>query len=245
GVLDVRKAKAHRTAATKFDAYNDFREPLRRLPSHRMLAIQRGKSEGVLKARIEVPTEPFERWALGRTDAGRHRPRSPWVDSLREMVRDSVGRLIIPSAETEVEAELVERAHLDAIAVFASNLKQLLLAPPLGGKRVLGVDPGQRTGCKCVVIDETGRLLENTVINLVQGPKAVEQAAKVVRRLVKQYRIEAIAVGNGTHGRETERFLRETLRSAPDDNVCQAFVVSVNEAGASIYSASDIARAEF
>src|SRR5690606_34800648 len=154
GVLEASKAKAHRESPTKFDAYAAFREPLKRLPSHRLLAIQRGKAEGVLKIKIEVETEPFERWALSQTDGGRGQRNSAWTESLLAMVLYAVARLILPGAETQVETERVEQAHQEAIAVCTSNLKQLLLSPPLGGMLVLGVLPGQRTGCESVVLSE-------------------------------------------------------------------------------------------
>lgn len=245
GVMTVCKTKAFRKTETKFDAYAEYQEPLARLPGHRMLAIHRGRAEGVLKVSVSVPRPQFEQWVLARTEAGRKRRNSPWLDELRVMVADAVERLIIPRAENEVETAALGRAHGEAIAVFAKNLRQLLLAPPLGGKRVLGIDPGQRTGCKCAALSETGALVEHSLFNLVQGPKAQEQAAREVKRLMARHRIEAVAVGNGTHGRETERFVRDVLRADAGANPAGAFVVSVNEAGASVYSASDSARAEF
>lgn len=245
GVLSTTKAKAHRDVVTKFDTYAQFSEPLQRLAGHRLLAIERGKSEGVLKVKTEVDTSGYQRWALGQIPATKRQLPEPVRKELEQVVADATERLVVPSAESDVEGELLEQAHSEAIAVFASNLRQLLLAAPLGGKRVLGIDPGQRTGCKCVVLTETGKLVEHTVVHLVAGPAKLEEAKRVLAALVKKHRIEAIAVGNGTHGRETERFVRDVLKDSPASNPAQAFVVSVNEAGASVYSASDVAREEF
>jgi uncharacterized protein len=245
GVLSTTKAKAHRDAVTKFDTYAQFSEPLKRLAGHRLLAIERGKAEGVLKVKTDVDTAGYERWALSQIPATKRQLPALVRAELEKVVSDATERLVVPSAESDVESELIEQAHTEAITVFASNLRQLLLAAPLGGKRVLGIDPGQRTGCKCVVLTETGKLVEHTVVHLVAGPAKIDEAKRVVAALVKKHRIEAIAVGNGTHGRETERFVRDVLKDNPTSNLAQAFVVSVNEAGASVYSASDVAREEF
>jgi protein Tex len=238
----VGKSKEHREQATKFDAYADFSEPLHRIPSHRVLAIARGEAEGVLKAKIDVEPESLERAILQQLPA---KPSSPWAEQLRVMAADATERLLLPSAGTDVLAALAERAEVEAIGVFAINLRQLLLAAPFGGKRVLAIDPGQRTGCKTVALDATGKVLENTTLYLVSGTAQLDQAKAILRRLLTQHRVQAIAVGNGTHGRETEQFVREVLAEHPKDNAENAFVVSVNESGASVYSASDVARQEF
>jgi uncharacterized protein len=161
------------------------------------------------------------------------------------MATDAVDRLVLPSAETEVRSVLDERAELDAIAVFSANLRQLLLAPPFGGKAVLAIDPGQRTGCKTVALDATGRVLEHTTLFLLSGGAKLDEARATLRKLLDKHRIHAIAIGNGTHGRETEQFVREVLEADKAVKPTRAFVVSVNEAGASVYSASEIARREF
>jgi protein Tex len=245
GVLRTTKLKAHRDVVTKFDAYASFSEPLARLAAHRLLAITRGQTEGVLKAKIDLESARLERWAQAQIPANKRQLPDEFARQLSEIVSDAVTRLILPSAENDVESELLSQAHNEATAVFASNLRNLLLAPPLGGKRILAIDPGQRTGCKLVMLSETGQLVDNTVIHLVQGAPKTAQAVTTLRGWLTRYRPEAIAVGNGTHGRETERFVRDVLREHPADNVASAFVVSVNEAGASVYSASDVAREEF
>lgn len=245
GVVVTSKAKAHRDTATKFDAYANFSERLEKMAGHRVLAIERGKAEGILKAKTEVDTASYERWALSQIPASKRQLPQPVRSELEQIVTDATARLVVPSAESDVESELIENAHTEAILVFAANLRQLLLAAPLGGKRVLAIDPGQRTGCKCVALDETGKLLEHTVLHLVAGDAKLQEAKRTLASWLKKHRIEAIAVGNGTHGRETERFVRDVLKDNPAANPAGTFVVSVNEAGASVYSASDVAREEF
>lgn len=233
-VVQTRAVAAKTKERTKFEQYYDYREPLAKMPSHRFLAIARGKAEGVLR----VGTEIDEARLLPRLEriVGL-RPRSPFARVYADAIADSLARLVGPSAENDAMANAQERAHRDAVEVFAKNLEALLLASPLGGKTVLGIDPGFRTGCKCVIVDETGRFVENVTIYLGQGAAREEDAARTLRALVKKHRPAAVAVGNGTGGREAEAFARETLEGA--------LVVSVNEAGASVYSASDVAREEF
>lgn len=233
-VVHTRAVASKTKERTKFEQYYDHHEPLARMPSHRFLAIARGKSEGVLR----VSTEIDEARLLPRIEqvVGLRR-RSPHARIFADAIADSLSRLLGPSVENDVTARAEERAHREAVEVFAKNLEALLLAAPLGGKVVLGIDPGFRTGCKCAVVDETGRFVENTTIYLGQGAAKEEEAARVLRALVKRHRPAAIAVGNGTGGREAEAFVRQTLEGA--------LVVAVNEAGASVYSASETAREEF
>ncbi len=240
GTIRVGKRKEHAQAKTKYDDYVAHEEPLSRIPSHRYLAIRRGEAEGVLGASLELDWTPLERTVLGRTP---HDARSPWAGELREAAFDGVRRLLLPSVQTDVRVELKGRADRQAIEVFAANLRELLLAAPFGTKTVLGIDPGQRTGCKCAVVDETGRLLEHTTLHLVQGDAALERARATLQGLVERHAVRAVAVGNGTHGRETEAFVREVLRSTSPGE--PAFSMLVSESGASIYSASDLAREEF
>jgi uncharacterized protein len=238
GVLAVEKAPDV-NGPTKFESYYDFRETCRTIPSHRYLAVRRGESENVLRATIEV--EPDR--ALGTiARVMKRNGASPWAGQLDLAIADSWKRLIVPSVESDVRVQMKLRADRDAVDVFAQNLRSLLLAPPLGARAVIGIDPGQRTGCKVAVVDSTGKLLEHTVLYLVQGDEALERSRKTLAGLVAKYKPMAVAVGNGTHGRETESFVREVLRAAAVDGV---FPVMVNEAGASVYSASDVARDEF
>jgi len=241
GVIRVTKTREHAASATKFDVYRDFAEPLAKIPSHRFLAIQRGEAEGVLRAKVEAELAPV----VQRIDREvRLNRSSPWAAQLELAIDDALKRLLVPSAESDVLDEVKSRADAEAIAVFAQNLRELLLAAPFGPKPVIGIDPGQRTGCKCAVVDGTGRLLEHTTIYLVQGDEALKRGRQELERLLRTHRPAAIAVGNGTHGRETEAFVRTLLSSEPHKQA-GTFCVSVSEAGASVYSASDVAREEF
>jgi uncharacterized protein len=240
GNIEVQKLAEHQDKVTKFDAYANFAEPLAGIPSHRYLAIRRGETEGVLRASLGIDKEALTE----RLTKQRVRAASPWAEQMTLAVKDAVSRLLLHSVEVDVRVELKLSADKAAIDVFAKNLRELLLAAPLGSRYVLGIDPGQRTGCKCVVVDETGKLLEHETVYLVQGDAAVERAKQTLKALLQKHPIVAIAVGNGTHGRETEAFARDVLRELGTKDGLP-FVVSVSEAGASIYSASDIAREEF
>ena len=234
-VVKAKVVKGKEEEGEKFTDYFDYSEPLRRIPSHRMLAIRRGEAEGILKVAIEIPEEEtiesLERiFVKGRNES---------AEQVTMAVKDGYKRLLLSSIETEYLQSGKQKADEEAIKVFAENLRQLLLAPPLGNRRVLGIDPGFRTGCKVVCLDETGNLEHNETIYPHPPQNEVKQAANKITNLVNSYRIEAIAIGNGTAGRETERFI-QSLRY---DRDIQVFVVS--ESGASIYSASKIARDEF
>ena len=228
----VVKGKETEENAAKYRDYFDFSEPLKKCTSHRLLAIRRGESEGILKVSISPDdigcTEKLERkYVKGNNECARQ---------VAEAVADAYKRLIKPGIETEFAAASKEKADEEAIRVFAGNLRQLLLAPPLGQKRVLGIDPGYRTGCKVVCLDAQGTLLHNEAIYPHPPKSEYQQAARKLTKLVEQYKIEAIAIGNGTASRETEQF----VTSLRFDREIQVFVVS--EDGASIYSASKLAR---
>jgi uncharacterized protein len=222
------------TEGAKFKDYFELREPAARVPSHRLLALRRGEKEGFLRVALEVD----EAEALGKV---RHfvavRQSAALARELEAALADGYERLLKPSIEVDVRLHLKERADAEAISVFAENLRHLLLQAPLGGKRVLALDPGFRTGCKTVVVDEKGDLQESTVI---YPDRHLDAATAAVEALCKKYRVEAVAVGNGTAGRETEGFLRKIAARLQG-----AKIVVVNESGASIYSASEIARDEF
>jgi len=227
----VRKGKDAEGA--KYRDYFDFAEPLRRVPSHRLLAIRRGEAEGILAVFIS----PDEDAAVERLERQFLRGLPGSKEQVALAIRDGYKRLLKPSLETEFDKLSKDKADQEAIRIFADNLRQLLLSPPLGQQRVLAIDPGYRTGCKVVCLDAQGNLLADTVIYLAQSEAQKQQAAQAVRRLVEQYKIDAIAIGNGTAGRETEEFVRElSLGKA---------LFMVSEQGASIYSASEVARDEF
>jgi uncharacterized protein len=240
GSISVKKRSEHEGKETKFDMYANFEEPIAKVPSHRFLAIRRGENESILYATLALDLTPHLPYAQSRIPL---KQSSPWKAELEQVVGDALERLLAPAVSGDVRVELKLRSDKEAIEVFAQNLRELLLSAPLGEKAVLGIDPGQRTGCKCVVVDATGKLLEHDVIYLVQGDGALDRARQTLRKLCQKHAIRAVAVGNGTHGRETEAFVRELLEK---EGLSQnTFLVSVNEAGASIYSASDVAREEF
>ncbi|MCC6646591.1 MAG: RNA-binding transcriptional accessory protein [Polyangiaceae bacterium] len=237
--VSVSKEKEHEGKTTKFDSYASFEEPIAKIPSHRYLAIRRGEAEGVLRSSLTLDPEAVVPKVVATAKV---RPASPWAGELQKAAEDAWRRLLAPTVESDVRIDLKLAADRGAVEVFADNLRELLLAAPFGAKPVIGVDPGQRTGCKVAVLDATGRLLEHTVFYLVQGDRGVEQAAAALAQLCRRHGPAAVAVGNGTHGRETEAFVRDVLRREKLDGVV---CVAVSEAGASIYSASEIAREEF
>lgn len=228
----VKKGKE--VEGVKFKDYYDFAEPLRRVPSHRLLAMRRGEAEGFLTVSIG----PDEQAAIDRLDRQFIRTNVPANRQQLELaIRDGYKRLLKPALETEFGNRSKEKADAEAIQIFADNLRQLLLSSPLGQQRVLAIDPGYRTGCKTVCLDAQGSLLTDTVLYLSQSENQRTQAAQTIRQLIDQYKIDAIAIGNGTAGRETEDYVQSLNIGKP--------IFMVSEQGASIYSASEVARAEF
>jgi uncharacterized protein len=225
---------------TKYEQYYDFREGLQAIPSHRFLAIRRGEREKVLRTRVELEVEPLiaEVERLMGLEGG-----SPFALQLAEAIGDGYHRLLASSVESDLRADLKQRSDTAAVEVFAANLRDLLLAAPLGPRPVVGIDPGLRTGCKCAALDQTGRFVDQVTIYPSKGEAAEQQAREALLGLVEELRPAAIAVGNGTGGRETESFVRQSLRERTAEP--QPFVVQVNESGASVYSASPLAREEF
>ena len=230
--------KATQGKRTPFEDYYNFEQPLSRIPGHRYLAIERGESEGVLRVGVEINAE---RMAGEIERIANLRPRSPWAGELRAAVADGYKRLLKPSIDKEIRASLRELAAEQAATVFAANLKALLLSAPFGLRAVVGIDPGFRSGCKCAAIDATGKLLDHTVVD-PHTTRDASRASDTLVGFVRRHRATAVAVGNGTAGRETLAFATSALRDA---GLSDVIVVSVNEAGASVYSASEIAREEF
>jgi len=222
----------------KFKMYYEYREPVKAIPSHRMLAIRRGESEGVLNFFIEL--EPLHAVSMLKTRI--LRAPGDWTPQLEVAIEDSWQRLLNSSIQAEIRLEVKQRSDGDAIQVFRDNLHNLLLAPPAGPISVLGIDPGLRTGCKVAVIDETGKFLAHDVIYLHRSKGEAEAAAQKLETLLQQHNVRAIAIGNGTASRETDAFVRGFLRERKLDSI---FSVTVNESGASVYSASEVARQEF
>ena len=235
--ISVAPPKGKESEAANYRNYFNFTGRLNRLQSHQVLAIMRGINEGLLKSDLSVnedyTLEHINRWYLRRDGSSRV------AEILREAIRDSFRRLIRPSIENEIMAEAKERADDAAIKNFATNLRQLLMAAPLGSKRILAIDPGFRTGCKVVCLDANGNLLHNEVIYPTPPRSDIKGAARKISNLVEAYDIDAISLGNGTASRETERFLKSVFLPPH----VEVFVV--NENGASVYSASKIARDEF
>ncbi len=222
-----------------FKMYYDYKEPVRTLVSHRVLAINRGEKEDVLRVAIEPPTEKLEQY-LQKHVIGQVK-ETACASVLEAAIEDSFKRLIEPSVEREIRNRLTEMGEEQAISVFSENLRNLLLQPPLRGRKILAVDPAFRTGCKLAVVDETGRMLDISVMFPTAPRNDVKGSEKKVLDFVNKHDIELIAIGNGTASRETEQFIADVI----SNNALDVPYIIVNEAGASVYSASELAREEF
>ncbi|MEQ9443106.1 MAG: Tex family protein [Cyclobacteriaceae bacterium] len=236
GVIKTKVLKGKEADGHKFRDYFEWEEAIAKVPSHRLLAMRRGEKEGFLSLTIAPPEEK----AVQLLEKQLLQNNSLAAQQVQLAIHDAYKRLLRPSLETEVRLETKKKADIEAIQVFAENLRQLLLAPPLSEKNILALDPGFRTGCKVVCLDRQGKLLENTAIYPHPPQKQVSESAATIDYLCQQYQIEAIAIGNGTASRETEQFVTNHVKSA-----AKIPVVVVSESGASIYSASEVARTEF
>jgi protein Tex len=238
GIVAAHAIEGAQDPEGKFKMYADYREPASKIPSHRMLAVRRGAKEGILSFEIELDREKplleLKRQVL--------KTPGEWTSHLEAAVEDSYDRLLNPSIQTEVRLELKDRSDEEAIKVFRENLENLLLSPPAGMLGVLAIDPGIRTGCKIAVVDETGKFLESSVIYPFEPKNDLAGSIRTLGTLVQRHNVRAIAIGNGTASRESAALVQDFLRQA---KLSEIFSVSVSEAGASIYSASDIARQEF
>lgn len=239
GIVISKVAEGKSTAPTKFEHYYDFKEIIKKIPSHRYLAIRRGEREGILEFHLSIEAEPVLQHI---SIVLKLKQNSPFGEFLEKAIANGYKRLILPSVESDVRVDLKMSSDRAAVEVFADNLRNLLLASPLGGRSVIGIDPGLRTGCKCAAVDETGKYLNTITLFLCSGEHAVEQAKQQFITFVSKYKPSAIGIGNGTGGRETEVFVRKLLSEA---SLRDIIVASVSEAGASVYSASDVAREEF
>ncbi|MFN5136104.1 MAG: Tex family protein [Chitinophagaceae bacterium] len=224
--------KDKETEGVKFKDYFDFSEPVHKIPSHRILAILRGFTEGILKMSIE----PEEELAIELIEEDLVKGMNDATSQLKKAIKEAYKRLLQPSLETEFRSQLKQIGDEEAITVFAENLRQLLLSSPLGSKRILAIDPGYRTGCKIVCLDEKGEL-QNTDIIYIHEPSKIFSSEQTIRHLVNAFKTETIAIGDGTAGRETEQFIKKLNLGLP--------IFLVNEDGASVYSASEVAREEF
>lgn len=235
GIIESRLLKGKETEGQKYKDYFEWTEPIAKTPSHRLLAMRRGEKEGFLALDIYPPEE----MVISTLERQYIKSENGTSDQLRIAIKDCYKRLLRPSLETEVRMESKMKADEDAIHVFADNLKELLLAAPLGQKIVLALDPGFRTGCKLVCLDRQGKLLHHDVIYPNDPQRETAKSATLIKSLCEKYDIEAISIGNGTAGRETEAFVKSIGLSH------KILIVMVNESGASVYSASDVAREEF
>ena len=238
GVVVSRKIEDAKDEQQKFKMYYDYREPVKTIPSHRMLAIRRGETENVLYFLIEVDADK----ALASIRSRVLRQQGDWTPHMQLAIEDAYKRLLNSSIQAETRLELKQRSDAEAIRVFRENLENLLLAPPAGQMSVLAIDPGIRTGCTIAVVDETGKFLDHTVIYPHAPKNDLVGSARTLKNLIAKYHVRAIAIGNGTASRETDALVRQFLK---DEGLADVFSVTVNESGASIYSASDIARQEF
>jgi uncharacterized protein len=234
----VRKEFAEQK--TKFQMYYDYKEPVKSAPSHRILAMFRGEREKVLRIEVMMPRDE----ALGHLACKliKH-PGSAAESLLKATAVDGFDRLLSLAMETEIRVALQEKAEIEAFSVFGANLRALLMAPPAGHKAVLGIDPGYRTGCKVVALDRTGKMLANDVLYATIGDAGADRAKNQLIGLIKQFSIELIAIGNGTAGRETDAFVRAAISDLPEET--RPLCAVVNESGASVYSASELAKREF
>jgi len=239
GMIQTEVKQQEKDDKEIYKMYYEYTEAVKSLVSHRILAINRGEKEDVLKVSIEAPTEKIQRYLTKQImkDSG----TKPCVEVIQHAIEDGYKRLIQPSVEREIRSRLTETAEVQAISVFSENLRNLLLQPPLKGRMILGVDPAFRTGCKLAVIDETGKMYEIGVIFPTAPRNDVAGAEKKVLQMIDKYKIELVAIGNGTASRETEQFIADTM----DKHQLQIPYIIVNEAGASVYSASKLAREEF
>mgnify|MGYP000968012779 FL=1 len=223
--------------AQVFQMYDGYTEPVRTLPSHRILAVNRGEKKGCLSVRIAVDHEAHVDWIYKRI----YQRPSIFEDELRAAIEDGYKRLLVPALERELRAQLTEAAEEKAIAVFGHNLRQLLLQPPLAGHTVLGLDPGYRTGCKVALVDPTGNVLASGVIQVTKSEGERRSAAQALLKLIKTHGVTLISIGNGTASYETEQFVAALIR---DNDLKDVHYLITNEAGASVYSASQLAKDE-
>ena len=235
----VREDKKEDKGALRFKSYWTFSEPLRKIPSHRLLALRRGEKEDILTVKLEVEREKRVSEVVARIVVN---PASGYLKHISAVGADAFDRLLFPSLEVEVRMEAKRKADLEAIKVFQSNLDHLLLSPPAGQRCTLGVDPGIRTGCKLAVLNRLGAFMEFQTMYPLEPKRDLEGSAAILEALFGKYPIEAVAIGNGTGGRESESFIRQWLK---DTGRKEVICIAVSESGASVYSASDIAREEF
>lgn len=241
GILETEKKKNAEDERAVYEMYYQYEEKVDRIVPHRVLAMNRGEKDNVLKVSIRTPEDDLVAWIERRLLKGRAGKTTAETE-LSAAAKDAYKRLIAPAIEREIRQSLTEKADAQAIHVFSENLRQLLMQPPIKNKTVLGVDPAYRTGCKLAVVDDTGKVLHISVIYPTPPKSDIEGARKKVLSLIEEFGIEMVAIGNGTASRETEKFIADTLQEVKGRSI---YYIIVNEAGASVYSASELAREEF
>ena len=237
-IVSAARTKQQAAEHSVYDNYYAYSEPVRKIPGHRILAMNRGEKEKILSIRLEVPEEEILRFMAQKMGAEQHPSTAAYI---REACADAYKRLIAPSIETEIRNDLTDKAEDGAIQVFRENLRQLLMQAPLTGKTVLGWDPAFRTGCKIAVVDPTGKVLDTTVVFPTAPQKRVEEAMRTIEALIRKHHVDVISLGNGTASRESEQIIADYIKK---DHLPVQYVI-VNEAGASVYSASALATEEF
>ena len=237
-IVSAARTKQQAAEHSVYDNYYAYSEPVRKIPGHRILALNRGEKEKILSIRLEVPEEEILRFMAQKMGADQHPSTAAYI---REACADAYKRLIAPSIETEIRNDLTDRAEDGAIQVFRENLRQLLMQAPLTGKTVLGWDPAFRTGCKIAVVDPTGKVLDTTVVFPTAPQNRVEEAMRTIEALIRKHYVDVISLGNGTASRESEQIIADYIKK---DHLPVQYVI-VNEAGASVYSASQLATEEF
>ena len=237
-IVSAARTKQQAAEHSVYDNYYAYSEPVRKIPGHRVLAMNRGEKEKILSIRLEVPEEEILRFMAQKMGAEQHPSTAAYI---REACADAYKRLIAPSIETEIRNDLTDKAEDGAIQVFRENLRQLLMQAPLTGKTVLGWDPAFRTGCKIAVVDPTGKVLDTTVVFPTAPQNRVEEAMRTIEALIRKYHVDVISLGNGTASRESEQIIADYIKK---DHLPVQYVI-VNEAGASVYSASALATEEF
>ncbi len=238
GTIETIVKNQEKDEKNVFEMYYEYKEPIHKVVPHRVLAMNRGEKEDVLRVTIEPPLDRILSFLQRKIVKRENSPVTPYVV---ETIEDSYKRLIQPSIEREIRKELTEKAEDQAIHIFSENLRNLLLQPPLKGRIVLGVDPAYRTGCKLAVVDETGKVLTIGVIYPHPPVNKKDEAVKKIKAVIEEFKVEMVAIGNGTASRETEQFVADVLKEIKQE----VFYIIVNEAGASVYSASELAREEF
>ena len=237
-IVSAARTKQQAAEHSVYDNYYDYSEPVRKIPGHRILALNRGEKEKILSIHLEVPEEEILRFMAQKMGADQHPSTAAYI---REACADAYKRLIAPSIETEIRNDLTDKAEDGAIQVFRENLRQLLMQAPLTGKTVLGWDPAFRTGCKIAVVDPTGKVLDTTVVFPTAPQNRVEEAMRTIEALIRKHHVDVISLGNGTASRESEQIIADYIKK---DHLPVQYVI-VNEAGASVYSASALATEEF